>query len=71
MARDGAKWYRDEGEWLSDEGYPLRRERSARDKNKKRKASTIRQGIEHYYVARQNQGGYGSSEFDDRESGYP
>ncbi|WP_263082042.1 hypothetical protein [Endozoicomonas sp. Mp262] len=63
MARDGAKWYHDEEELLSDEGHALRKQRSARDRCKKRKASTIRQGIDHYYTKKNQHGGY--DEFDD------
>ncbi len=64
MARDGAKWYQDEDEYSQDEGQILRRERSARDRCKKRKASTIRSGIDHYYTAKQNHGDFTDNDYD-------
>ena len=49
MAREEAGHYHSEEDFTDDKHVAHRKERARKERCKKRKASTIRQGIDHYY----------------------
>ena len=64
MARDGAQWHHEDDELTRNEGFILLREKSAKERCKKRKKSSIRNGIDHYYNFKQQSGSYADNNYD-------
>lgn len=63
MAREEVEYYHRYQGFADDKHVAQRKERSKKDRCKRRKASTIRQGINHYFS--RQQGEISDDEFDD------